>query len=107
MRERTRVLDFVPAHIRRVLRSRLRYRYVRPQVLRAESGWRIVSPCCSRKIDPQGGLIDIAWIEPLPNGWRLHARDHSRGCWVAEQESAELADLLDTLRRDPLHRFWP
>jgi len=105
--EHARVFDFVRAHIRRVLRTRLRYRYVRPQVLHAEAGWRIVSPCCSRNVDSRGGLIDIAWIEPLERGYRLHARDHENGCWIAHADSEDLSVLLDALRLDPQRRFWP
>lgn len=89
------------------LRTRVRYRYVQPVVMPATRGWRIVSPCCSRKVDPDGGVIDIAWFEPVAHGWRLHARDHARGRWVVHAEAAQLADLLDAVRTDPTRVFWP
>jgi hypothetical protein len=89
------------------LRERARYRYVQPVVVRAARGWRVVSPCCSRNVDADGGVIDIAWFEPTGRGWRLHARDHARGGWVAHAEAPQLADLFDALCRDPARVFWP
>jgi len=55
------------------LQERVRYRYVQPVVVPAACGWKIVSPCCSRNVDPHGGIIDVAWLEPWMGGWRLHA----------------------------------
>lgn len=89
------------------LRERVRYRYVQPVVLPHENGWRIVSPCCSRNVDPAGGVIDIAWLEPAGAGWRLHARDHRRGQWVAHSEAAALIELLDIVCLDAERVFWP
>ncbi len=50
------------------------------------------SPCCSRNVDPEGGVIDIALLEPCmlprqaaPVGWRLHSRDHAGATWVGPQ----------------------
>jgi hypothetical protein len=90
------------------LRDRARYRYVQPVVLRAEPGWRIVSPCCSRNVDPDGGVIDIAWLEPTEDGgWRSYARDHKLKRWALYDEAADLSDLLDVIRTDPKRIFWP
>jgi hypothetical protein len=54
------VVDFTQRRIERALRERARYRYVSPRVLRDADGFRIESPCCSRNVDPGGGVIDIA-----------------------------------------------
>jgi len=92
--------------IERALRGRRRYRYVQPQVLAEGQGWKVISPCCSRRVDPDGGVIDIAWLEPLGgHRWLLHARDHAAGRWHPVKEGA-LPELLDQLSGDPLHQFW-
>lgn len=92
--------------IERALRGRTRYRYVQPQVLNEEQGWRIVSPCCSRRIDPDGGLIEIAWLQRLgPSDWRLHAREHEAARWRGVLDG-RLDELLAHLAADPLHEFW-
>ncbi len=81
------VFELDRRRIQRALRERVRYRYVQPKVMGEvdadgePAGWRIVSPCCSRNIDPDGGEIDIAWLQPLPDSrWRLHMRDHQLAC---------------------------
>lgn len=89
------------------LRQRQRYRYVQPVVVQGEPGWRVVSPCCSRNVDPDGGVIDIAWLEPVGGRWRLHARDHRRQRWVMQAEGAALAPLLELLCADARRVFWP
>jgi len=95
-----------PHRIERALRQRSRYRYVRPQVLPEGGGWRIVSPCCSRRVDAAGGIIDIAWLEPLGgHRWRLHAREHAAARWRAVDDGP-LPALLERLSSDPLHQFW-
>ncbi|WP_245591282.1 hypothetical protein [Derxia gummosa] len=95
--------------IEKALKDRVRYKYVHPEVLPAEpAGWRIVSPCCSRNVDPDGGVIDIAWIEPLAEGgWRLHARDHKAQAWIAQQDSPRIDALLEVVKTDPQRVFWP
>jgi hypothetical protein len=90
----------------RVLGDRVRYRYVRPVLQQAGGGWRITSPCCSRNVDPLGGMIDIAWLQPVANGWRIYFKDHAAEQWIPYEEG-RLADLLETLRLDPERRFWP
>ena len=106
----TNVHSFERARILRALKSRLRYRYVKPQVLREGQGWRIVSPCCSRNVDPDGGIIDIALLAPkrgLNGGWRLMARDHTLAVWVPHSEAPRLDDLLEAVCQDPQRVFWP
>jgi len=100
-------LAFERARIQRALKNRLRYRYVQPTVVPERGGWKVVSPCCSRRIDPEGGVIDIAWLVPLDaTRWRLHAREHALGAWREVLDSERLSDLLARLCEDPLHEFW-
>jgi len=95
--------------IRRALESRRRYRYVEPRVLGIADGYRIESPCCSRNVDPQGGVIDIARIEPVPASgqWQLQRRDHPGQTWVVHGVFASLGAALDVLNEDPDRLFWP
>jgi len=96
------------ARIERALRKRSRYRYVQPRVVREGKGWKIVSPNCSRAIDPQGGEIDIVWFEPAGAGrWALHARDHAAGAWLHQATGLALDDALHIVCADPLGRYWP
>lgn len=116
------VADFMQHRVERALRQRARYRYVRPRVLREGDALRIESPCCSRNVDPAGGVIDIALLRPadddggLPPGaglglaqrcWNLYARDHVRGAWSLACGDAALDELLDLLCTDPDRVFWP
>ena len=112
------VVDLVPVRIERALAARQRYKYVHPRVQREGGGWKIVSPNCSRNVDPQGGEIDIAWLVPvaagpLPQGpaqqgrWQLHARDHAQACWRLEGSGLTLAEALERLCADPLRMYWP
>lgn len=93
--------------IERALEGRLRYRYVRPVVLREAGAYRVVSPCCSRNVDAAGGVIDIARLEyDAPAGcWRLYARDHARARWTP-QARGRLHELLELLKRDSARIFW-
>lgn len=103
--------------IQRALRERVRYRYVRPQILREGENFRIQSPCCSRNVDPNGGLIDIALLVPDstdstdspngPNSWSLCSRDHTHQVWVVQLSNQPLDVLLDALCRDDARQFWP
>ena len=103
-----RVVDLVQARIEHALASRERYRYVHPRVLREGAGWTIVSPNCSRNIDPQGGNIKIAWLVPVNEGlWLLHARDHLRGCWRLVAAGLSLSEALQRICDDPLRVYWP
>lgn len=113
------VLDFMQHRLERALRQRVRYRYVQPRVLREGEGFRIESPCCSRNVDPQGGVIDIALLAPgaarvsrsqpdrIVQRWRLFARDHASGTWVAQDESEQIDELLDLLCVDTKRIYWP
>ena len=58
------VHDLLQHRLERALRERVRYRYVTPNVLREGTSYRIQSPCCSRTVDPSGGVIDIALLVP-------------------------------------------
>jgi hypothetical protein len=92
----------------RALRQRVRYRYVRPRVLREGTGFRIQSPCCSRKVDAKGGMIDIALLLPgEENSWSLCSRDHANQTWVARFQNAALDTVLDVLCLDRDRQFWP
>lgn len=102
------VADFALARIERALARRARYRYVHPRVEREGAGWKILSPNCSRNIDPRGGEIAIAWLVPASDGsWRLHARDHAAGGWRLEDADLTLDTALVRLCADPHRIFWP
>lgn len=100
--------DLTLHRMRRALRQRARYRYVRPQILREGDSFRIQCPCCSRNVDPSGGLIDIALLIPNgPNRWSLCSRDHANQTWVAQLRDQPLDVLLDALCVDDARQFWP
>jgi hypothetical protein len=63
--------------IERALSQRERYRYVTPQVIAddEEHGYRIESPCCSRNVEPAGGIIDIALLKYLNGHGKSSAID--------------------------------
>lgn len=94
--------------IQRALGQRLRYRYVSPSVRPEGDGYRIESPCCSRRIDKEGGVIDIARLEYLAdaNAWRLYCKDHGGGRWVMEGEYTTLTAVLNRLNEDSGREFW-
>lgn len=101
------VLDRVRIEV--ALEARSRYKYVSPQVLREGLGWKVVSPNCSRNVDPQGGEIDIAWLVPTAagsGGWLLHARDHAQDCWVLRLHAPTLDAALARLVNDESREFW-
>ena len=105
---RSPVRNLTLHRVQRALRERVRYRYVRPQVLLEGQAYRIQSPCCSRKVDPQGGMIDIALLVPHgSNQWCLCSRDHARHEWVPRLRNAPLDALLQALCSDPERQFWP
>ncbi len=100
------VLPLDALRIERALARRQRYKYVHPQVVPEGEGWKVVSPNCSRNVDPDGGEIDIAWLRPQPDaGWLLFARDHAEGGWRLCREGP-LPVLLDLLCADPAREFW-
>jgi len=101
------VLPLDRARIERALGRRERYRYVTPRVVAEGRGWKIVSPNCSRNVDPGGGEIDIAWFVPVnEGGWLLHARDHAQGCWVLKGALLTLEQALDQVCVDPQREYW-
>ena len=105
------VADLVQLRINRALAHRVRYKYVRPRVeawaVAGQQGWKIVSPNCSRQIDPAGGEIDIAWlVQDGERRWVAHARDHARGGWRAMDGGLSLEALLARVCADPLRVYW-
>jgi hypothetical protein len=103
----TAVLALDARRIEKALAGRTRYRYVHPRVRREGAGWKVVSPNCSRNIDPAGGEIDIAWLVPAAGtGWQLYARCHARDCWALSREDTSLPALLRHLCVDPAREFW-
>ena len=102
------VLDLMQHRLQRALHQRLRYRYVKPSVLAEGDNLRIQSPCCSRNVDPQGGMIDIALLVPGATGrWCLCARDHASGTWITRFQNESLDVVLDHLCVDTERQFWP
>ncbi|MBS1186890.1 MAG: hypothetical protein H6R04_908 [Burkholderiaceae bacterium] len=94
--------------IAHMLEKRTRYRYVPVEVVPATNGYRIVSPCCSRTVDPNGGKIDIALIEfdQQSNKWKLFNKLHERNIWLLHLCADRLQQLLDCLNEDPARLFW-
>lgn len=99
-------LDF--RRIERAIESRKRYRYVTPMLFRTANGYKIQAPCCSRNIDPDGGVVDVALMlfDEKRGVWRLLRKDHSLGVWELDSEFARLAELLRHLNEDEGRRFW-
>jgi hypothetical protein len=94
--------------IERALAGRKRYRYVSPEVRATEGGYWIQSPCCSRNVDRDGGVIDIARLEFVEAGraWRLYRKDHAESEWRLYGEFRQLSTLLELLNQDPDRIFW-
>jgi len=113
----TRPTTRLPAHpndmdfkrIENALKSRKRYRYVSPSVAKVTGGYRIESPCCSRNIDPDGGVIDVALLlHDVDRGaWQLFRKDHSNASWEIHSTHDRLIDLLQCLNADTERTFWP
>ena len=95
--------------IERALANRERYRYVSPRVYPVFNGYRVESPCCSRNIDKEGGVIDIAQLEYLPaaGAWRLYRKNHRADQWETYAALSSLMEALEVLKCDPLRMFWP
>lgn len=100
--------DLDRKRIERALKERKRYRYVRPSVLAVTGGYRIESPCCSRNIDAEGGVIDVALIEyrEEAEAWHLYRKNHAQGVWELDAAYGRLSELLDGLNADPERKFW-
>lgn len=102
------VFDLAGARIARAVELRRRYRYVQPHIEREAGGWKIVSPNCSRNVEPGGGEIDIAWLVPGSAGtWLLHARDHAQHVWRLAAADLTLDEALARVCTDPKREFWP
>lgn len=101
--------EFDRKRIERALAARSRYRYVAAVVRVVAGAYRIESPCCSRNIDPDGGLINVALLEPAagPTPWLLYRPDHKLERWVLHGRYARLDDALEELRLDVERLFWP
>lgn len=101
------VVNLARLRIERAIRARHRYRYVKPRVEPEGEGWRIVSPNCSRSVQPDGGDIPIAWLRPVQGGqWQLHAHDDAQHAWVLRAEHPALTQVLSLLCDDPQREFW-
>ncbi len=100
--------DLDRKRIERALQKRKRYRYVSPRVAPVSDGYRIESPCCSRNIDPEGGIIDVALFkfDPDRSAWQLFRKDHAKAEWELHSTYCRLFDLLDLLKDDPEREFW-
>jgi hypothetical protein len=94
--------------IERSLKSRRRYRYVKPSVAGVDGGYRIESPCCSRNIDKEGGVIDIALLlhDAQRHAWQLYRKNHDNGAWELHSDYGRLIDVLELLNADPERKFW-
>jgi hypothetical protein len=106
----------LPAHpneldcrrIERALQSRQRYRYVSPNVSGVAGGYLIESPCCSRNIDAEGGVIDVALLhhDGASGTWHLFRKDHERGVWVLHSTHQRIVSVTNVLNADPERVFW-
>lgn len=100
--------EFDLRRIERALQDRVRYRYVTPAIIGIDGGYRIQAPCCSRNVDPEGGIVDVALMlfDGLHGEWRLFAKDHDRQSWELHSTYSRLTELLDGLTTDPDRAFW-
>ncbi len=100
--------DLDRKRIERALDQRKRYRYVSPTVSAVTDGYRIEAPCCSRNIDPEGGVVDVALFTYDAEGevWQLFNKDHTQDTWEFHSSYERLVDLLDLLIVDAERKFW-
>jgi hypothetical protein len=100
--------EFDRKRIERAIKARKRYRYVTPRVAATANGYRIESPCCSRNIDPEGGVVDVALLlyDADRAAWQLFRKDHKNGTWELHSNYGRLVELLDRLNVDPERKFW-
>ena len=71
-------------------------------------GYRIEAPCCSRNIDPDGGVVDVALLlyDEDASAWQLFRKDHKKRTWEFHSDHDRLVELLDQLNIDPERAFW-
>jgi hypothetical protein len=99
--------QFERKQIERALAKRKRYRYVRPTLRVVPEGILVESPCCSRRVDPSGGTVEVALLQRTSSGaWRLFSKDHAGATWKPHGADALLTVLLDSLQNDPDRIFW-
>lgn len=100
--------DFDCKRIERAITTRKRYRYVSPRVEAVMDGYRIESPCCSRNVDPEGGMVDVALLkyDQERARWHLFRKDHASGTWEFDSGYDRLIELLESLNADPDRKFW-
>jgi hypothetical protein len=100
--------EFDLRRIARMLETRARYRYVQPVVECIENGYCIQSPCCSRKIDATGGIIDVARLEydAQHNVWNLYRKNHAQNRWEFHLKAQRLDVVMTWLNEDPARIFW-
>ncbi|QDP25330.1 DUF3024 domain-containing protein [Bradyrhizobium cosmicum] len=100
--------DIDRKRIERAIKSRQRYRYVSPDVTAVTGGYLVVSPCCSRNIDTEGGVIDVALLhhDAASAMWQLFRKDHKRGVWELHSSHPRLGSVTDVLNADPERVFW-
>ena len=99
--------EMTTRRIEKALAARTRYLYVRPIVSWQDGACLITSPCCSRNVDPDGAVIDIARLaySASDDCWQLFSKHHGSGTWLW-QSQGRLTDMLSLLNRDPLRIFW-
>ena len=100
--------DLDRKRIERALKSRKRYRYVTPSVTTTIGGYRIESPCCSRNIDRDGGVVDVALLlhDADAARWQLFRKDHRKDLWQLDSTHDRLPTALERLNADPERMFW-
>lgn len=100
--------EFDRMRMERAIARRRRYRYVSPSVHVIGDGYVVRSPCCSRTVDPQGGVVDVAMIRyrSSPQPWLLYRKDHDSQEWSLHAAYERLVELLGYLNADPARRFW-
>lgn len=94
--------------IERALKSRHRYRYVSASITAVGGGYLVESPCCSRNIDIQGGLIEVALLhhDSASACWKVFRKDHRQCVWKLHSTHRRLAAVTDLLNADPERVFW-
>ncbi|MFG1375069.1 hypothetical protein V5F32_23075 [Xanthobacter oligotrophicus] len=100
--------DLDKKRIERAIKARKRYRYVTPRVLATQGGYRIESACCSRNIDPEGGVVDIALLlfDAEGSAWQLFRKNHGTRLWELDSTHDRLNEVLDLLNDDSERKFW-